>query len=256
MRRCCRPLSALRIRSARRRVACGAFALLFCSASTVSLQPTQVPSPATPDPDTGVQRIDRAVQARYQTVLSFTDIEHYAVFRGKDEIHPVAEMTVKDTYRKDVGKSYTVLSQSGSAFIFRIGLKPLLDNERSINLPGHVQQSWFDSGNYEMKPDGTAQIRGRNCIVVAVSAKRKAPNTINGNIWVDVNDFSLAQIDGIASKSPSPFAGTTHLMRQYAQIDGFPMAMHARAESSSLLFGRTVVTIDYSDYQLQLGPRR
>ena len=79
---------------------------------------------------------------------------------------------------------------------------------------------------------------------------------INGNIWVDVNDFSLAQIDGIASKSPSPFAGTTHLMRQYAQIDGFPMAMHARAESSSLLFGRTVVTIDYSDYQLQLGPRR
>ena len=31
----------------------------------------------------------------------------------------------------------------------------------------------------------------------------------------------------------------------------YPMAMHARAESNSLLFGRTVVTIDYSDYHLQ-----
>ena len=60
------------------------------------------------------------------------------------------------------------------------------------------------------------------------------------------------QIDGVASKSPSAFAGTTHMMRQYANINGFSMAMHARAESTSMLFGQTVVTIDYSNYQFQL----
>ena len=43
------------------------------------------------------------------------------------------------------------------------------------------------------------------------------------------------------------------MMRQYTQLEGYPMAMHARAESNSMFFGRTVVTIDYSDYQLQLG---
>lgn len=235
----------------RRGVACSVFAFLLYGGSATSLQPTQLPGPATV-----VQHIDDAVQARYQTVLSFIDIEHYAVFRGKDETHPVAEMTVKDTYRKDVGKTYTVLSQTGSPFIFRIGLKPLLDNERIINLPGNLQQSWFDSANYGMKPDGMEQIGGRNCIVVAVAARRKAPNTINGNIWVDASDFSLAQIDGIASKNPSPLAGTTHLMRQYKQIDGFPMATHARAESNSMLLGRTIVTIDYSNYQLELNPHR
>ena len=42
------------------------------------------------------------------------------------------------------------------------------------------------------------------------------------------------------------------MMRQYMQLQGFPMATHARAESNSMLFGRTVVTIDYSDYKLQL----
>jgi hypothetical protein len=46
------------------------------------------------------------------------------------------------------------------------------------------------------------------------------------------------------------------MMRQYEQIDGFPMATHARAESNSMLFGRTVVTIDYSDYHLQLAPQK
>ncbi len=235
----------------RRGVACRVFTSLLCGASAASLAPAQLPDAATV-----IQRIDAAVQARYQTVLGFTDIEHYVVFRGKDQTHPVAEITAKDTYLKGVGKTYTVLSQSGSELVFRLGLKPLLDNERIINLPGNAQHSWFDSANYEMKPDGAAQIDGRNCIVVAVTARRKAPNMINGNIWVDAKDFSLAQIDGIASKSPSPFAGTTHLMRQYTQIDGFPMATHARAESNSLLFGRTVVTIDYSDYHLQLDPHR
>jgi hypothetical protein len=46
--------------------------------------------------------------------------------------------------------------------------------------------------------------------------------------------------------------GATHLMRQYTNISGFAMALHARAESNSMIFGRTVVTIDYSNYQLQL----
>lgn len=235
----------------RRGVACGLFgASLLHSSLTARAQQ--------PDSATVVQRIDAAVQARYETVLEFTAIEHYAVFRGKDQTQPVAEMTVKDTYRKGIGKTYAMLSQSGSEIVLRLGLKPLLDNERIINQPGNLQQSWFDSANYEMKPKpaGIERLNGRDCLVVAVAARRKAPNTINGNIWIDAKDYSLAQIQGVASKSPSAFAGTTYLMRQYAQIDGFSMATHARAESSSLLFGRTVVVIDYSDYHLQLDPHK
>ena len=75
---------------------------------------------------------------------------------------------------------------------------------------------------------------------------------VAGTLWADAKDGTLVQIDGVASKKPSVFAGATHMMRRYANIDGFSMAMHARAESSSALFGRTVVVIDYSGYQLQL----
>jgi hypothetical protein len=39
-------------------------------------------------------------------------------------------------------------------------------------------------------------------------------------------------------------------MREYTNIDGFSMAAHARAESHNAVFGKTVVTIDYTDYQL------
>jgi hypothetical protein len=41
------------------------------------------------------------------------------------------------------------------------------------------------------------------------------------------------------------------MMRQYVDIDGYGEATHARAESDSFLFGKTVVTIDYKDYRIQ-----
>ena len=80
----------------------------------------------------------------------------------------------------------------------------------------------------------------------------RRPNLIDGTLWADARDGTLAQIEGVASRNPSSFSGTTHMMRQYENISGFAMATHARAESRSLLFGRTVVTIEYSDYKLQL----
>jgi hypothetical protein len=207
-----------------------------------------------PEEEAVIRLIDAAVQARYEHVLGFTDIEHYAVYRGQDETHPVAEMTVKDTYKKGEGKTYTILSESGSAIVMRFGLKPGIDNEKTINEPGNVEKSWFTSANYEMKlkAGGVQRLNGIDCYVLEVTAKRKAPNLINGSLWADARDGSLVQIDGIASKSPSPFAGRTHMMRQYMQLQGFPMATHARAESNSMFFGRTVVTTDYSDYKLQL----
>lgn len=202
--------------------------------------------------------IDAEVRARVANVAGFTDIERYSVYRGTDETHAAAEITVRATYRKGVGKSYTILSQAGSALIRKFGLKPLLDHEKEINQPGKVENSWFTSANYEMKlkPGGTEQIDGRACYAVAIAPRHKAPNMIDGTLWVDAKDFSIVKVAGIASEKPSIFAGTTHMMREYVNIDGYPMAVRARAESNSPLFGRTVVTIDYSDYQLQVRPAR
>ena len=207
-----------------------------------------------PDAAAVIRSIDAAVAARVDNVLGFTDIEHYSVYRGQDETHPVAEMTVRDTYKKGVGKEYTVLSQSGSGIVLRYGLKPGIDNEKTINEPGNVEKSWFTSANYEMKlkAGGVQKLNGRDCYVLSITPRQRASNLIEGTLWADTRDGSLVEIEGVASRNPSAFSGTTQMMRQYENISGFAMAIHARAESHSLLFGRTVVTIDYSDYKLQL----
>jgi hypothetical protein len=211
-------------------------------------------APQQPDQAAIIRQIDGALAARVDNILEFTAVEHFAVYRGGDETHPAAEMTVRDTYKKGVGKDFTVLSQSGSGILLRFGLKPLIDNDKTINLPGNVEKSWFTSANYEMKlkPGGVQRLNGRDCYVLAITPRAQAPNLIIGTLWADAKDGSLVQIEGVASKSPSAFAGTPHMMRQYTNVNGFAMATHARAESTSMLFGQTVIMIDYGNYQLQL----
>jgi len=205
-----------------------------------------------------VRGIDAAVQARIESIAGYTVTEHYAIYRNNDEVHPVSEMTVKTTYKKETGKSYAIFSQSGSEILRKLILRPLLDNEKSINLPGKRERSWFTSANYEMKlkPGGAQRLDGRECLALDITPRQKAPNLIIGTLWVDARDYSIVRIEGTGSKSPSMWTEPTRMMRQYANVNGFAMASRAKAESNSFFFGRTILTIDYRDYEIQLRPAK
>jgi len=229
-----------------------AAASLFACLGTVSAAAQQL------DAASVIQRVDAAVKARIDHVAAYSVTEHYAVYRGKDETQPAAEMTVRTEYKAETGKSYTILSQSGSGLIHKYVLAPLLDNEKTINLPGNRERSWFTSANYEMKLKSGAveRLDERDCLALTIVPKRKAPNMIEGTLWVDAKDGSIVRIDGNASQSPSIFVGPAHVMRWYVNMNGYSMATHARATSDSFFLGRTTVTIDYRDYQFQLRPAK
>ena len=211
-----------------------------------------------PDPSVVIRGVDAAVKARFEAIAGFTVTEHYAVFRNSDELHPAAEMTVKTTYRKDAGKSYTVLSQSGSSILRRFVLLPLLDEEKRVNDPAIRETYWFTSANYlmQMVPGELQRVDGRNCLSLAITPRHKAPNLIQGTLCVDPWDYSIVQLQGTASKSPSVFTYPPRVLRQYAYVSGFAQATHARAVSDSPWFGRTIVTIDYQGYQIQPPPTK
>ena len=198
------------------------------------------------------QRIDAAVQSRVSHVAGFSDVEKYDVYRGQDESHSVAEITVKMSYRRGVGRSYEILSQGGSEMIRRFGLLPLLKDEDHLSQPGNVERTWFTTANYkmELKSGQVEQLGGHRCYQVAITPRHKAPNAIEGTLWVDATDGSIVKVKGVASRRPSMLAGTTRMMREYTKVHGYAMATHARAVSNSHWIGRTVVTVEYSHYHL------
>jgi hypothetical protein len=203
-----------------------------------------------------IEQVDAAVKARIDNVVGYTDTEHYAVYRSNDEVHPVAEMTVITTYKKDSGKSYAIVSQTGSEIIQKLVLDAILDNEKHLNEPGIREGAWVTSANYEMslKPGGIQLLDGRSCLALTLIPRRKASFLIDGTLWVDSTNGSIVQLQGFTSKNSSLVTGPTQVMRQYANVDGFSQATHVRAVSNSFMFGQTIVKIDYRDYKIQLNP--
>jgi hypothetical protein len=227
------------------------FTILSC-VHPVSLSAKEPDNPAV------VEGIDASVKARIDNVAGYTVTEHYAVFRSHDETHPAAEMVVKTVYRKGVGKNYTILSQNGSSILRSEVLGTLLENEKRMSQPGNAETALIDSANYDMKltSEPLQQLDGRNCLAVSLSPRRVSPFLFKGTLWVDARDYAIVQFEGTASRSSSLLTGAAKVLRQYAIVNGFPMATHAKAVSDSALLGQTVVKIDYTDYQVELRPAR
>jgi hypothetical protein len=209
-----------------------------------------------PDEATIIRGVDGAVKHRVDSIAGYTVTESYKLFRGSDLTHPAAEMTVSTTYSRETGKSYKILSEDGSHILRSAVFSPLLDNEKRINQPGNVEASWLISANYEMhlQPGGPQQINGRACYALTIHPHQKAPNLVDGTIWVDARDDSIVKIEGHGSRSASWVTAPSEVMRIYEPIDGFAMATHAKAVTESDLFGPTTVTIDYSGYQIRKVP--
>jgi hypothetical protein len=196
--------------------------------------------------------IDASVHAREINLLGYTVTEHYTVFRNHDEQHPAADMVVKTTYRHDVGKNFSIVSLNGSLLLRKM-LEEVLATEKKMTVPASRATALITPANYEMTVKGPAVMNGRNCILVDIKPRRESPYLFSGMIWVDAQNRAIVQLQGVAAKSPSVVTGPTQVLRQYTIMDGFAMATHAHAVSNSALLGETVINIDYSGYDLQLG---
>lgn len=235
---------------------CRHFCLTGAFFATLALtgRPAQPERPAEgADEATVIRGIDQAVYRRLDEVVGYTATEDYAVYRGEDA-RPAAAMKVRTTYRKESGKSYEILAESGSELIRRFGLHPLLDSERTINQPANREHALFVSANYNMrlKPGAVQRVNGRDCFAIAISPHARATNLIEGTLWVDATDYTIVRLEGVSTKSASLVSSPPHVTRDYIKVDGYSQASHATAISSGFLFGRVRVTIDYSDYHLQL----
>jgi hypothetical protein len=211
-----------------------------------------VPNYGQPPDSAGVIRgVDASVARRETDLIGYTAREHYAVFRNQDA-QPIAEMTVKTTYRQDTGKSYQILSESGSQIFRKELLERTLDNERTLTKPANRAAALIDSANYAMTVKGAANVDGRDCVLLDIVPRRVSPYLFKGSLWVDAADDSIVQLTGTTAKNLSFVAGTTQVARHYALLDGYPMATQATAISSVFMIGQIRIAIDYSDYALQL----
>jgi hypothetical protein len=230
---------------------CSVFALVLALAAAAL---AQQPAPSAKTDAEIIQGIDASVAKRTNAISTYTVQEQYTLYRN-GESTPAAEETIKTVYTRAVGKEYTPIAQSGSAFLRSAVIDKVLAGEKELNLAANRDGALITSKNYDLQPQpGTVERNGSQCILVTLKPRRKSPHLFTGKMWIDASDSTVVRLEGAPSQAPSIFAGQTTVARDYIKIDGFSMATHAEARSHTFLFGDTLLKIDYTNYQIQQDP--
>jgi hypothetical protein len=198
-----------------------------------------------------VQGIDAAVHARDKAIAGYTVNDRYDIFLGQGS-NPEAEKVVTVVFNRSSGDTITPTAESGNSLLISMIIDQVLSAELEDSAPDYRAGFLIDSDNYEMTPEPTrVQMKGRECIVVDLQAKRSSPSLFNGKAWVDARNFDFVHLEGAPSQAPNVLVGDITFMLDYGTVDGFNMPVHSESHATSPLLGATVLTIDSTGYQIR-----
>lgn len=195
-----------------------------------------------------IQGANQAELDRESNLTGYSVTEHYTLRNSRSSTS--TEITVAATYKKGAGKSYQVVSRSGSSALQAHVLDRLLQEETDMSRGDARQHALINSANYKMRLIGEESVAGQPCDILELTPLAKSTHLLKGRIWVDAKDHSLVRIEGKPGASPSFFTGRPMIVREYKKTDGFSLAKQSRATTDGFLLGKTDLTIDYSDYKV------
>jgi hypothetical protein len=200
-----------------------------------------------------IRRIDEAELRRESKLAGYTVTEYYVI--ENSHFSKPAEATIETTYKRGQGKTYRVLSRTGPSLLRNRVLDRLLQEEREMSRGKLREQAIITSANYDMKLIGREAAGGAMCDVLEIIPKRKSPYLLKGRLWLDPANMVIVKIEGKPPTSASFFSGRPQIVREYKELNGIALAQHSHAVSSSFLFGRSTVDIEYRNYHLIASAR-
>jgi hypothetical protein len=166
-----------------------------------------------------------------------------------------ATLEVRTTFRRPDTHESQVLRAEGSGMIRERVFDKILEAENETKSTVTKRQIDIGPANYSFKYLGREDCDGRGCYRLGITAKRKEKYLIEGQIWVDAEDWGIVRIQGSPTKRPSFWTRKTVIDRRYKRMDG--MWLNDRLESISdvLVAGRSSLTIQYSYESIETDPQ-
>ena len=193
---------------------------------------------------------ERALALRTLDASRVYRLEYWG-FGGKKQ----AEMQVRMSFRAPDAKSLTVISQSGSSFIIEHVFSKLLEGEQEALDNQNRQATALTAENYDFSLDSyQQQPDGAYAYVLNVKPRSRNKFLYEGKIWVNADDYAVTRIEAAPVRSPSFWIKKTQVEHTYTKVGKFWLPAQNRSESQIRLGGRAVLTIDYSNYQVNLAP--
>jgi hypothetical protein len=198
-----------------------------------------------------VSEMDHQNKRRLDELRHYHSVRHYDVsYKGLAKI--AAGLVVEVDYDAATGKTFRVVSQSGSKLLVDKVLKRLVESEQDAG--GDKHATALTQANYEFKLEGIEDVGDRPAYILAVEPKVSSKYLYRGKVWVDTADFAVAKIAAEPAKNPSFWISKTAIDHKYVRIDGFWLPAQNRSESKVRVGGNAVLSIDYGKYQVESKP--
>lgn len=229
------------------------FALLFCLLASLSDLKASVKSETRVDsPLTTSQVVSRMVEMtdhRTQALRSYTSLRTYHLeLHGIIHLH--ADMEVKMTYRYPGRKDFTILSQSGSAYVCDHVFKRIITAEDKASYQNENRHIAITPENYIFRLTGYEPNSHGGVYILKVTPKINNKYLFKGRVWVDGQSYSIVRIEGQPSKTLSWWTPKVKFSYQYEKVGQFWFPASNRTITHVRIFGRSLLTIQYKDYDL------
>ncbi len=195
-----------------------------------------------------VEQMLRQNQARAEALAQYRSLRHYQVEYRGFSLKLAARMDVEVSYDRKSGKSFRIVTESGSKGLCEKVLKRAVESEEEAQR--EKRPTGLLPTNYRFQLAGSEDLGGRPAYILTVEPVMKDKFLYRGRIWVDAADFALVKIDAEPAKNPSFWISRTRIRQTYAKTGEFWLPEQNSSETKVRIGGTAVFTIDYGPYQV------
>lgn len=172
--------------------------------------------------------------------------QYHVEYRGLATLD--ARMKVEIDFDATSGKSFRIVSESGSNILGEKVLKRAVDSEKEASEDRNATA--LTPANYRFQLQGSESLDGRPAYILSVEPLKASKFLYRGKIWVDATDFAVAKIEAAPAKNPSFWISRTLIRYTSAKVGNFWLPQRSRSESKIRIGGTAVLTIDYGAYEI------
>jgi hypothetical protein len=222
------------------------------SAGLVPLCLSWVAQDGTPDQSRVIDAMMRASAARFENVASYSRLQHYSASDTRFGLK--AEVLVRLHYDPSKGKTFEVLSRSGSPLIQSRVFDALLREEVETSKRAVHEGSLLTTRNYSFRLIGQEVFAGRRCYLLDLKPLHKDKHLLRGRAWVDMEDYGIVHVEGRPVESISFWIGKPVITEDFEKLSGFWFAARRHSVMNGFFIGQSELTVEYRDYQIRLIP--
>jgi hypothetical protein len=195
-----------------------------------------------------VEQMLRHTRVQGEQLKHYQELRHYQVQYKGFSANLVGKMDVSVTFDAATGKSFRIVSQSGSKLLCDKVLKKAVDSEAEA--AQNQGATALTPANYKFQLAGTETVDGRPAYVLTVEPVTDSKFLYRGKIWVDAADFAVIRIKAEPAKNPSFWILRPQITYVSTKTGDFWLPESNRSETKVRIGGTAVFTIDYGTYEI------